>query len=78
MSELLKHCAVGSDGHVRTACPWIHEHVADYYPEARFDIVNKQFTCIHPSCVKRTYDQALSQLVHSAAEAVLSAKLKEK
>jgi hypothetical protein len=69
---------IGSDGYALATCPWIHEHVADHYLDVRFYIVNRQFTCIYPSCVKRTWDQALSQLAHSAVEAVLSANSEEK
>lgn len=53
-------------------CPWVHEHERDYFPKARFDFAKKKFTCIHPCCLHRTLDEALSQLAPSAAETVLS------
>lgn len=81
MSDLLKlqpNLKVDKNGYAFIPCPWFHEHVGSHYESARINVFNRQFTCIHPSCVKRTYDQALSQLAHSAAEAVLSTNPKEK
>lgn len=69
---------VDKDGYGFVTCPWVHEHVTDEYPSARINVHDRRFTCIHPSCVKRTFDEALSQLAHSAAEAVLSANSEEK
>ena len=78
LMSVQSRCAISGKQYATVPCPWIHEHVADHYPDARFDVINRQFTCIHPSCVKRTFDEALSQLAHSAAEAVLSANSEEK
>lgn len=76
MIELLQKqpvCKEDGSGFVLATCPWIGEHTADYYPEARFDLIKQRFVCIHPSCVNRTYNEAVAQLRLTGAEAVSSA-----
>lgn len=58
-------------------CPWINDHGKPYYPQARFDLRLRKFTCIHPCCLTRTLDEALSQLAKPVASAVSGANQKK-